>query len=195
MSRLDNLAPGRIRIIGGRLRGSRLEVPAVDGLRPTPERVRETLFNWLMPVIDGATCLDLFAGTGALGLEALSRGAAQATFVERDARAVAALRANLGRLKQDRGSVVAADAGPWLRTPGTPHDLVFIDPPFALNLWQDTAQALETGGWLTRHAWIYVESARAAAWQAPASWQAHRQGAAGEVAYTLYRRHVGDPLS
>src|SRR5581483_4346490 len=95
-----NAAPGRVRIIGGSLRGSKLEVPDVPGLRPTPDRVRETLFNWLMPVIDGARCLDLFAGTGALGIEALSRGAAVVDFVESDARLVALLRANLSRLKQ-----------------------------------------------------------------------------------------------
>src|SRR5436190_10248795 len=92
-------APGRIRIIGGNLRNSRLEVPALAGLRPTPERVRETLFNWLAPGLPGMRVLDLFAGTGALGIEALSRGAASVDFVERDAAAAQALRANLSRLK------------------------------------------------------------------------------------------------
>lgn len=188
-------AAGRIRIVGGRLRNSRLDVPALPGLRPTPERVRETLFNWLQPVVDGATCLDLFAGTGALGLEALSRGAHRATFVERDATAAVALRANLARLKQPDGCVVAADVAAWLRGVGTPHDLVFIDPPFALDLWTATAGALEAGGWLSPHAWIYVECARATAWQPPTPWHVHRQGVAGEVAFTLYRRHPVDPLS
>jgi 16S rRNA (guanine966-N2)-methyltransferase len=186
---------GRIRIVGGRLRNSRLDVPDLPGLRPTPERVRETLFNWLQPVVDGATCLDLFAGTGALGLEALSRGAHRAAFVEKDARAVAALRANLTRLKQADGCVIAADVAAWLATPPTPHDLVFIDPPFALDLWTGTARALEAGGWLGPHAWIYVECPPATPWQPPATWHVHRQGQAGEVAYTLYRRHPGDPLS
>src|SRR5512142_1045891 len=93
-------APGKLRIIGGSLRGSRLVVPDLPGLRPTPDRVRETLFNWLMPVIEGAQCLDLFAGTGALGIEALSRGAAGVDFVETDAKLAELLRANLARLKQ-----------------------------------------------------------------------------------------------
>src|SRR5260221_11792882 len=92
--------PGRLRIVGGTLRGSRLDVPDAPGLRPTPDRARETLFNWLMPVIAGARCLDLFAGTGALGIEALSRGAAAADFVEADAQLAELLRANLLRLKQ-----------------------------------------------------------------------------------------------
>src|SRR4051794_41546295 len=108
-----NAAPGRVRIIGGSLRGSKLEVPHVPGLRPTPDRVRETLFNWLMPIIDGARCLDLFAGTGALGIEALSRGAAAVDFVETDAKLAQALRANLSRLKQE-ASVARADAAAFL---------------------------------------------------------------------------------
>ena len=106
-----NAAPGRVRIIGGSLRNSRLNVPDLAGLRPTAERVRETLFNWLTPVIDGARCLDLCAGTGALGIEALSRGAASVQFVEREARAAQALRDNLARLKADAGQVATLDAG------------------------------------------------------------------------------------
>jgi 16S rRNA (guanine966-N2)-methyltransferase len=195
MTRPVAAAAGRIRIVGGRLRNSRLDVPAVPGLRPTPERVRETLFNWLQPVVNGARCLDLFAGTGALGVEALSRGASAATFVERDARAAAALRASLVRLKQPDACVIAGDVATWLRGGATPHDVVFIDPPFALDLWAATAQALETAGWLSAYAWIYVECARDTVWQPPGLWHVHRQGHAGEVTFTLYRRHPGDPLS
>ena len=132
-------APGRIRIIGGSLRNSRLEVPDRPGLRPTPERVRETLFNWLAPVIAGSRCLDLFAGTGALGVEALSRGAARAQFVERDGRAVQALRANLARLKAADGRVAEADALAWLQGEAEPFDLVFLDPPFAAAAWTPAA--------------------------------------------------------
>src|SRR5579875_214991 len=106
--------PGRIRIIGGTLRNSKLEVPDMPGLRPTPERVRETLFNWLQPVMEGAKCLDLYAGTGALGIEALSRGASSATFVEREPRLATALKANLARLKT-AGEVVGDDASRYLR--------------------------------------------------------------------------------
>ncbi|WP_266171270.1 16S rRNA (guanine(966)-N(2))-methyltransferase RsmD [Dyella subtropica] len=179
---------GRIRIIGGHLRNSRLDVPDLPGLRPTAERVRETLFNWLAPVIVGESCLDLCAGTGALGIEALSRGAARVQFVERDPKAVQALRDNLARLKVTTGQVVTADAGAFLQGPAQPHGLVFLDPPFALDLWASLARRLEQGGWLTPAAWIYVESPRGNAPALPENWQPHREGQAGEVRYALYRR-------
>ncbi|MEP6897502.1 MAG: 16S rRNA (guanine(966)-N(2))-methyltransferase RsmD [Rhodanobacter sp.] len=187
-------AAGRIRIIGGSLRNSRLEVPDLPGLRPTAERVRETLFNWLAPVVDGARCLDLCAGTGALGIEALSRGAVSVQFVERELRAVQALHANLARLKRiDAGQVAAIDAMVFLQQAAEPHDLAFLDPPFALDLWTALAQRLESGGWLTAHAWIYVESPRGPAPALPANWLLHREGHAGEVRFALYRRTL--PLS
>jgi len=181
-------ASGRIRIIGGQLRNSRLEVPDLPGLRPTAERVRETLFNWLAPVIAGADCLDLCAGTGALGIEALSRGAARTQFVERDARAAQALRGNLARLKAAGGEVATADAGAYLQGAARPYGVVFLDPPFALELWEPLSRRLEAGGWLSPSAWIYVESPRGKALALPPAWQAHRQGQAGEVQYALYRR-------
>jgi len=186
-------ATGRIRIIGGSLRNSRLEVPELPGLRPTPERVRETLFNWLAPVIDGARCLDLCAGTGALGIEALSRGAAGVQFVERDARAAQALRANLARLKASAGQVAVLDAGLYLQGAAQPYDLVFLDPPFALELWPALARQLEQGGWLAARGWVYVESPRGDAPVLPPNWQLHREGQAGEVRFALYRRAL--PLS
>ena len=188
-----NSRPGRIRIIGGSLRNSRLEVPDLPGLRPTPERVRETLFNWLAPMIAGARVLDLCAGTGALGIEALSRGAASACFVEPEARAVRALRDNLARLKAIGGEVVALDAQAFLRGAPRPFDLVLLDPPFALELWGDLAQRLEQGGWLGERAWIYVESPRATVPPLPPNWALHREGQAGEVRHALYRRAL--PLS
>lgn len=181
-------ASGRIRIIGGHLRNSRLDVPDLPGLRPTPERVRETLFNWLAPVIDGARCLDLCAGTGALGVEALSRGAAGVQFVERDARAAQALRENLARLKATGGQVAATDAQVYLQGAAQPFGVVFLDPPFALDLWTPLTRQLEQGGWLAPSAWIYVEAPRQGAPVVPGNWVEHRQGAAGEVVYTLYRR-------
>ncbi|QNK00303.1 16S rRNA (guanine(966)-N(2))-methyltransferase RsmD [Dyella telluris] len=181
-------ASGRIRIIGGQLRNSRLDVPDLPGLRPTPERVRETLFNWLAPVISGAQCLDLCAGTGALGIEALSRGAAGVQFVERDARAAQALRENLKRLKTEGGQVAAADAQAYLLAAARPFGLVFLDPPFAQELWTPLANRLEEGGWLTPSAWIYIEAPRQSAPVLPASWAPHREGAAGDVRFALYRR-------
>ncbi|NII74317.1 16S rRNA (guanine966-N2)-methyltransferase [Dyella sp. SG562] len=181
-------AAGRIRIIGGTLRNSRLDVPGLPGLRPTAERVRETLFNWLAPVIAGAECLDLCAGTGALGIEALSRGAARTQFVERDPRAAQALRGNLVRLKAAGGEVAAADAGAYLQGPARPYGVVFLDPPFALELWEPLSRRLESGGWLSPSAWIYVESPRGKTLSLPPAWQLHREGHAGEVHYALYRR-------
>jgi 16S rRNA (guanine966-N2)-methyltransferase len=184
---------GRIRIIGGSLRNSRLDVPELSGLRPTPERVRETLFNWLVPVIGGARCLDLCAGTGALGIEALSRGAAGVQFVERDVAAAQALRGNLTRLKAAGGQVAAMDAGVFLQGASQANDLVFLDPPFALELWSSLAGQLEQRGWLAAQAWIYVESPRAGVAGLPSNWQLHREGHAGEVRFALYRRSL--PLS
>jgi 16S rRNA (guanine966-N2)-methyltransferase len=178
---------GKLRIIGGSLRGSRIAVPDMPGLRPTPDRVRETLFNWLAPIIAGARCLDLFAGTGALGIEALSRGAAQVDFVEADARLADLLRTNLGRLRQD-ARVHAADAQRFLEQGDERYDVVFLDPPFAANLWGDAARALETHGRLREAAWIYVESPANAALELPQNWTPHREGRAGDVRYALYRR-------
>lgn len=187
-------AAGRIRIIGGTLRNSRLDVPNLPGLRPTPERARETLFNWLAPVIAGARCLDLCAGTGALGIEALSRGAASVQFVESDPSAVRALRDNLARLKLDAAQVACADAAGFLAGTPRPFDLVLLDPPFAANLWSALAQGLEPG-WLSAAAWLYVESPRDLVPQLPAGWVLHREGRVGEVRHALYRRAVMLPLS
>ena len=186
--------PGRIRVIGGNLRNSRLEVPELPGLRPTPERVRETLFNWLAPMIEGARVLDLCAGTGALGIEALSRGAASACFVEPDARTARALRDNLARLKAVDGEVAAIDAQAFLRGAARAFDLVLLDPPFALGLWSPLAEQLEHGGWLAERAWIYVESPRELSPAVPARWSLHREGRAGEVRFALYRRAPTDGL-
>lgn len=185
--------PGRIRIIGGSLRNSRLNVPELEGLRPTSERVRETLFNWLAPVIDGARCLDLCAGTGALGIEALSRGAGSVQFVERDGRAAQALRDNLARLKVANAGLAELDAAAYLQGAAQPQDLVFLDPPFALGLWSGLAQQLERSGWLGTNALIYVESPRAISPVLPPNWHLQREGHAGEVRFALYRRAL--PLS
>ena len=187
MARAESAAPGKLRIIGGSLRGSKLAVPDLPGLRPTPDRVRETLFNWLMPVIAGARCLDLFAGTGALGIEALSRGAAAVDFVETDARLAEALRANLLRLKQP-AQVHRADAGQFLAAGAARYDIVFLDPPFSADLWSTAAQALQTHARLNDDAWLYVESPVQTPPALPADFSLHREGRAGTVRYALYRR-------
>jgi 16S rRNA (guanine966-N2)-methyltransferase len=188
MSAMRGTGSGRVRIIGGSLRNSRLDVPDLPGLRPTPERVRETLFNWLAPTIDGARCLDLCAGTGALGIEAWSRGAASVQFVERDARAAQALRQNLQRLKVTACDVAVADAQAFLDGSPQPADVVFLDPPFALNLWDALAQQLEQGGWLTPAATIYVECPQGTVPSLPPGWLRQKEGRAGEVRFALYRR-------
>ncbi len=193
MSGEPKSAPGRIRIIGGSLRNSRLQLPQLPQLRPTPERVRETLFNWLAPVIEGARCLDLCAGTGALGIEACSRGAARVRFVERDASVAQALRENLARLRIDIAEVANVDAITFLAGSAQAFDLVFLDPPFALGLWAGLSRQLESGGWLGANALIYVESPRALVPDLPPDWHVHREGHAGEVRFALYRRAL--PLS
>ena len=181
-----------LRVIGGQWRGRRLAFPELPGLRPTPDRVRETLFNWLAPVLPGARCLDLFAGSGALGIEALSRGAGEVVFVEYQPLAARMLRDNLASLHATAARVEQADALHWLRAPAAPFTIVLLDPPFAEQLLEPACAALEHGGWLTTPAWIYLEAAAAApapVW--PAQWTLHREKTAGAVTYRLLRR-AGD---
>jgi len=179
---------GQVRIIGGRWRNTRLQVPQVHGLRPTGDRVRETLFNWLMPKLPGARVLDLFAGSGALGLEAVSRGAASAQLVERDPALAASLREVVARL--DAGAqvqVAAADALHWLDSAAALQaDIVFIDPPFADGLWAQVFERLPRH--LAADAWLYVEAPAGVAPRPPAGWSLHREGGTRDVACALYRR-------
>jgi len=180
----------QLRIIAGLWRGRKLSFPDVEGLRPTGDRIRETLFNWLAPEIQGARCLDLFAGSGALGIEALSRGAAISVMVERDAKAAAQLKANLGILNAEAGRIINADVLELLRkgNPDEPYHILFVDPPFQLNLWQAVIEALETGNWLADNATIYVESGREDEYSPPINWQLHRDKHAGAVSYRLFYR-------
>ncbi len=179
-----------LRIIGGAWRGRRLRFPASADIRPTPDRVRETLFNWLGGRVIGARCLDLFAGSGALGLEALSRGASQVQFVERDPQAAR----ELGRLLVEWGTHAAAavrrcDACRFLEEKGGPFDLVFLDPPFGAGLLAAVAERLDTRGWLSQRALIYVEcAARADLPLLPPRWSLLKSKQAGEVGYHLLER-------
>ncbi len=178
-----------LRIIGGRHRGRRLRFPAGVDIRPTPDRVRETLFNWLQPRIAAARALDLFAGSGALGLEALSRGAIHVTFVEKDRAAATALRALIEEWREDAGTVVAGDALDWLArsAPGAPFDIVFLDPPYDSTLLAASAAALSRPGWLARGARVYLERrAREPLPALPTGWKELRAGRAGEVGYHLF---------
>lgn len=181
---------GQIRIIGGKWRGRKLPVPDSPGLRPTTDRVRETLFNWLAPMIQGARCLDCFAGSGALGLEALSRYAGEAILLEADRHVAKQLSSNLTLLSAENGQVVHTNSLQWLAQPGQPFNLVFLDPPFRKGLLAETIDLLEQFNWLAADAWIYVEAeAESAAADVPASWQLHREKIAGQVAYRLYIRN------
>ncbi len=185
----------QLRIIGGQWRGRKLGFPDVDGLRPTGDRIRETLFNWLAPDIQGAHCLDVFAGSGALGLEALSRGAESSLLLEKHAAAAQQLKANLQLLQAGNGRVEQVDSLHWLSQPPSPQlsyafDIVFIDPPFALALWDKIANALEAGNWLASEAVIYLEAPRDAELQLPPNWHLHRDKQAGQVSYRLYHRHT-----
>jgi 16S rRNA (guanine966-N2)-methyltransferase len=180
---------GQLRIIGGEWRGRKIRFPAVPGLRPTPDRVRETLFNWLAPVIAGSRCLDLFPGSGALGLEALSRGAARVAFVERDRAAARHLEEAALALAPGRAAVFYADALAWLRGPATIADIAFVDPPYDSALLPEAMRALESGGWLASDAFIYLEApAKEGLPALPATWSMHRTGRAGAVGYHLARR-------
>ncbi len=182
---------GQIRIIGGQWRGRKLPVTDSPGLRPTTDRVRETLFNWLAPYMVDARCLDCFAGSGALGLESLSRYAASATLLEMERPVAQQLQKNLATLKAAHGKVVNTNTLNYLNQTGTPHDIVFIDPPFRKGLLDETLSLLEKNGWLADGALIYVESeVENGMPPVPASWQLHREKVAGQVAYRLYLRET-----
>lgn len=181
--------PGYVRIVGGRWRGRRIPVPALPGLRPTPDRVRETLFNWLAPGIAGSRCLDLFAGTGALGFEAASRGAGQVVLVEREPAAAARLREIAASLDSARIEVVEEDALRFLGRPQPAFDIAFLDPPFEAGLQDAAMAALESGGWLAPGARIYLElPAERGPPVLPSGWRPHRSGRAGAVGYHLALR-------
>lgn len=179
-----------IRIIAGQWRGRRLPVLDIDGLRPSTDRVRETLFNWLMHDIASARCLDLFAGSGALGLECLSRGADSAVFIESDKRIASQLQQNLQTLNGlDRGDVVSQSAINFLRRPPARRfDLVFLDPPFDSDLLVQAMPLLEQNSWLADGALVYVEqSSNKDVELPPQNWTIYKEGKAGYCRYTVYR--------
>lgn len=163
-------------------------MPAFDGVRPTPDRVRETLFNWLQPVIEGAHCLDLFSGSGALAIEAASRGAAAVTCVERDRRVADALQATVDALPAPQMEVVCRDAFDYLADVPRPYEIVFLDPPFDTGLVPRCMERLATGGWLAPRAWLYVEAESMLTQEGLlAGFELLRSKRAGEVCYHLLR--------
>lgn len=181
---------GHLRIIAGEWRSRRLGVPEGQGLRPTPDRVRETLFNWLAPHIEGAHVLDAFTGSGALFLEALSRGAAEAVAVDSNPAAIANLRHNLEVLRCPRGQVLQTDTLRYLQGEVKQQfDLVFLDPPFNQDMLAATSNLLEERQWLRDNAWIYTESEAApSTLQMPGNWRLHREKKTGQVHYALWQR-------
>jgi 16S rRNA (guanine966-N2)-methyltransferase len=178
-----------VRIIAGRWRARRVNFPDIPGLRPTPDRVRETLFNWLQHSITDTRCLDLFAGSGALGLEALSRGAAEVDFVEQNPAAARALQEQLIRLGgESKGRVLSMGAARYLRTPAKAFDIVFLDPPFGTNALAEYAPMLDAGNWVNPGGLVYLENERSAGVpQLPAHWELLKSKSAGEVGYHLAR--------
>ncbi|HEX4939155.1 MAG TPA: 16S rRNA (guanine(966)-N(2))-methyltransferase RsmD [Candidatus Kapabacteria bacterium] len=196
--------PGEVRIIGGQWRGRRLQFSAHEGLRPTLDRYRETLFNWLMFDVEGARCLDLFAGSGALGFEALSRGAREVDFVDANPRVCSDIRANLGKLGSEKGRVWHSAAEAWLKArrndlaSGTiaPYDLVFLDPPFHQDLLQACIHLLETGGWLAENARIYLEAENSFdRSKLPYHWRVHKEKDGGNKIFLLLIRQPDHPLA
>jgi len=163
-----------------------LPVADVPGVRPTSERIRETLFNWLASDIEGARCLDLFAGTGALGFEALSRGAREVVFVDSSAQAVQTLRASVAALGTADALIHAGAAERYLEGPPSAFDVVFLDPPFASDVLEDLCRLLDERRWLAGSARIYLEQDRDRPLPAlPDRWTVDREKTAGRVRYAL----------
>jgi len=188
----DLMAKGsnQLRIIGGDWRGRKLRFPDAPNLRPTPDRVRETIFNWLAPIIDGAHVLDLFAGSGALGLEALSRGAAFATFVDSHKKVTQALQDHLVLLNaKDKAEVVSMDGVRFLKQEAKVYNLVFLDPPYQLDFMAKVVPLLEENGWLADNAMLYLEiEKRQSLPELPDNWNMLKDKTAGEVSYFLFQR-------
>jgi 16S rRNA (guanine966-N2)-methyltransferase len=181
--------PGRLRIVAGKWRSRLLDIADVDGLRPTAERIRETLFNWLAPTLAGSRCLDLCAGTGALGFEALSRGADAVVFVEKSPIAVRALRKNARVLDADGAEIHQDDALEFLAScRHEPFDIVFLDPPFAAAMHGELCRLLDERSMLRPGSLVYIEEDRATpAVELPASWSLTKSKTAGNVRYSLAR--------
>lgn len=181
-----------LRIIGGTWRGRKLNFPDVDGLRPTSDRTRETVFNWLQPVISGSRCLDLFAGSGALGFEAASRGAASVILVETNQQAVTQLKQHQSLLSAPQIEVVHSTAESFLTKTTTSFDVVFMDPPFEVRSWAATAQQLTQKNLLRSGSRIYVEYPRKQTPpELPDNWHLLREKHAGDVTYCLFEFQTG----
>ena len=184
---ITNSTKGSIRIIAGKHRGRKLPVLMAEGLRPTTDRVKETVFNWLMPYVQEANCLDCFAGSGSLGFEAMSRGAQKVTLLELNKTAVNQLKANKQLLNAESINIDHVDTLEYLKTNIEAYDLIFLDPPFRKQLVEQCAMLLNSG-WLTANAVIYVEmEANDNCQQLPNNWTLLKEKIAGQVSYQLYQ--------
>ena len=180
----------KIKIIGGKWKGTNLTFYDEPELRPTGNRIRETLFNWLQPNIQGSICLDLFAGSGCLGLEALSRGASKCVMIEKNKRVINHLAKNIEKLSSST-ELVNDDAINYLssKEPSKTFDIVFLDPPFDSTIYESTMRTLELNHWLSHDALIYVEArSDSLMFQIPDNWSLFREQVAGNVHYMLYSR-------
>lgn len=179
---------GFVRIISGLWRGRKLPVHDAQGLRPTTDRVKETLFNWLAADIPHARCLDLFAGSGGLGFESASRQAELVTMVELNKQAYQQLVTNSAQLKANNIEIHQQDTLQFLQQPGQAYDIVFIDPPFRQDLLEQTLNLLQQNGWLSDNGLVYIETEKELQLpEIPGHWQLHREKTAGQVCYRLYQ--------
>lgn len=182
--------PGVVRIIAGKWRGRKIKVPLVSDLRPTPDRVRETLFNWLAPILPGARCLDLFAGSGALGFEALSREAAYVEMVDQSMEVVTLLQKELILFDAHNASIYQAKVPEQLKQPLQPFDIVFLDPPYQSDLLLPCCHYLEHHDFLAKTAFLYLEAQHVIKDnKLPASWRLIKAQKAGQVYYHLARKN------
>jgi 16S rRNA (guanine966-N2)-methyltransferase len=184
----SQLATGSVRIIGGKWRSRNLRFISVDGLRPTGSRIRETLFNWLAPSIEGARCLDLFAGSGALCFEVLSRGADCCVAIEANSQAVSELRHNQAQLAANNLEIVSGTCQSFLEqgNKAKPYDIIFLDPPFDRQLHKQVSNLLVSGNWLASRTQIYCEFPATDAHDLPLSWRLVKDKIAGNVRYCLF---------
>jgi len=180
------------RIIGGKWRGQKIKFDDAQGLRPTTDRIRETVFNWLQPYIHQSHCLDVFAGSGVLGFEALSRGAQEVVFIEQNIKTVKRLKENISTLNADSASIFHQDALAWLQSTqrSQKFDLVFLDPPFHSELLAQSCALLNSSGCLAEDAIIYVEHNIDENITLPENWFCLKQKKAGQVAYKLFENQI-----
>jgi len=187
VAKLNKSTRQSVRIVGGQWRGRRLSFPAVEGLRPTSDRIRETLFNWLQPHLPGSVCLDLFSGSGALGFEAASRGAEKVDMIELDLQAYKQLQANKTMLAAEQCALFRQPAQQFLNQSAGTYDIVFLDPPFEADIWSEMADLLMQRNLLQKGSLVYLESNKhQKVNQLPDNWLLIKDKQAGDVRYCLF---------